>query len=204
MHEHPGTAALVQIMSPEFGSDEQVDWTAAEAAWSTRFPSDYRAFMSCYGGGTIAGEVDVLLPLPKEGIQWDPGSFEGETGNARSTWEMVGGQAGLDLDPVDILAWGVTSGADILCWLTTDPDPEQWPVLVCGRHTREDFTLHPCGMVEFLRRLLLDDFDVYPLSIDLRGHAPKFVHWREQQLRWKAGLDPDTGEPDPYADMFPR
>ncbi|MFD7455156.1 SMI1/KNR4 family protein, partial [Kitasatospora sp. NPDC059827] len=72
-----------------------------------------------------------------------------------------------------------------------------WPVLVCGRHTRDDFTLFPCGMVEFLRKLLLDEFDPYPLSIDLRDASPRYVHWFEQQRRSKAGLDRYSGEPRP-------
>ncbi|MFE1337444.1 hypothetical protein ACFW6K_07200 [Streptomyces sp. NPDC058733] len=112
---------------------------------------------------------------------------------AEARWEMLGGQEGLDIDPDHILAWGVTNGPDILCWLTTDPDPDNWPVLVCGRHTDEPFTLFPCGMVEFLRKLLLDE--QAPLSIDVRGASPRYVHWLEQQKRWKAGLDPYSGEP---------
>ena len=111
MEEHPGIAALARLMSPEFGCDEEVDWCAAETRWKTRFPSDYRAFMRRYGGGTVTGEVSILLPLPKTGIQWDPSCLEPETETARHTWEMVGGQDGLALDPADILAWGVTTGA---------------------------------------------------------------------------------------------
>ncbi|MFD1938720.1 MULTISPECIES: SMI1/KNR4 family protein [Nonomuraea] len=189
-----GIAALTKILPSDLGADEGIDWSAAEARWGTRFPRDYMDFMSIYGAGSFA-EVGILMPLPKEYIQWDPGTFEEETENARYTWEMLGGQEGLDIDPNHILAWGITSGPDILCWLTTDPDPDQWPVLVCGRHTHEDFTLFPCGMVEFLRMLLLDEYDPYPLSIDLRDASPRYVHWLEAQKRWKAGLDPDSGLP---------
>ncbi|CAM5482776.1 hypothetical protein GCM10010329_29270 [Streptomyces spiroverticillatus] len=52
-------------------------------------------------------------------------------------------------------------------------------------------------MVEFLRKLLLDEFDPYPLSIDLRDAAPRYVHWLTQQRRWKAGLDEFSGEARP-------
>ncbi|MEV6977399.1 SMI1/KNR4 family protein [Kitasatospora sp. NPDC093806] len=189
-----GIAALTGVLPPDHGADERVDWTAAEARWGTRFPRDYTAFMSVYGGGST-GELVVLAPLPKEGVRWSPDAFAEETENVRYTWEMLGGQDGLDLDPAHLLAWGVTSGADILCWLTTDPDPDRWPVLVCGRHTREDFTLYPYGMADFLRGLLLDEFDPYPISVDLRGRAIRYVHTLEQQRRWDAGLDPHSGEP---------
>ncbi|MEO3799635.1 SMI1/KNR4 family protein [Nonomuraea sp. B1E8] len=194
MENSTGIAALAKILPPDLGADEEIDWSAAEARWGTRFPRDYMAFMSIYGAGSFA-EVGILMPLPKEYIQWDPGTFEEETEHARDTWEMLGGQEGLDIDPNHILAWGITSGPDILCWLTTNPDPDQWPVLVCGRHTPEDFTLFPCGMVEFFRRLLLDEYNPYPLSIDLRDAPPRYVHWLERQRRWKKGLDPDSGVP---------
>ncbi|MEU3692827.1 hypothetical protein [Streptomyces narbonensis] len=64
----------------------------------------------------------------------------------------------------------------------------------CGRHTREDFTLFSCGMVEFLCKLLLDEFDPYPIRVDLRDASPRYVHWLTQQRRWKAGLDRYSGE----------
>ncbi|MGW4408117.1 SMI1/KNR4 family protein [Nonomuraea sp. NPDC004702] len=192
MEDPTGIAALTEILPADLGADEEIDWSAAEARWGTRFPRDYMAFMSVYGGGSFA-EVGILMPLPKEYIQWDPGTFEEETENARDTWEMLGGQEGLDIDPNHILAWGITSGPDILCWLTTDPDPDRWPVLVCGRHTREGFTLFPCGMVEFLRMLLLDEHDPYPLSIEVRNTSPRYVHWLEEQKRWKARSDPGYG-----------
>ncbi|MFG2986407.1 hypothetical protein ACGFYQ_35025 [Streptomyces sp. NPDC048258] len=58
-------------------------------------------------------------------------------------------------------------------------------------------------MVEFLRRLFVEGFDKCPLSdASLWGErAPHFVHWREEQRRWESGIDPYTGEPDPYFGM---
>ncbi len=103
-----GIAALTKILPSDLGADEGIGWSAAEARWGTRFPHDYMAFMSIYGAGSFA-EVGILMPLPKEYIQWDPGTFEEETENARYTWEMLGGQEGLDIDPNHILAWGITS-----------------------------------------------------------------------------------------------
>ncbi|MGW4028270.1 SMI1/KNR4 family protein [Streptomyces sp. NPDC004838] len=189
-------APLAHVLPPSLGVDEQIDWPTAEARWGTRFPQDYMAFMSVYGAGSIGDGLGILMPLPKEYIQWDPGTLEDETANARLVWEKLGDREGTNIEPDHILAWGSTSGADILCWLTAGADPDSWPVLVCGRHTRDDFTVFPFGMVEFLRRLLLKDIDPHPISIDL-GNSPGFVHWLEEQRRFKAGLDPYTGEPDP-------
>ncbi|NEA15558.1 SMI1/KNR4 family protein [Streptomyces halstedii] len=190
-------AALAEILPPDLGADERIDRRAAEARWGTRLPRDYTAFMSVYGAGSFS-EVGVLMPLPpREYPLWCPGTFEEETANARYTWEMEmrDGQAGPGIDPEHILAWGVTSGPDILCWLTADPEPDRWPVLVCGRHTDDVFTLFDCGMVEFLRRLVADEHDTYPLSVDIRGGSHRYVHWLEEQRRRLAEVDPDTGLP---------
>ncbi|MEV6651210.1 SMI1/KNR4 family protein [Streptomyces sp. NPDC051219] len=200
MGKNPHVRALAELMPPVHGADEQVDWAAAEAVWNTRFPADYMAFMAAYGGGGINGEAGVLLPLPQQGPQWEPGCIASETANARYAWETDGGRSSLGIDPDAILAWGVTAGPDILCWLTTDEDPDRWPVLVVGRHTSSRFTVHPYGMTEFLCKLFLDNFEECPVSLVFwDGAPPRFVHWREEQRRWQAGLNPDTGEPDPYA-----
>ncbi|MFJ6936868.1 SMI1/KNR4 family protein [Streptomyces sp. NPDC101132] len=201
MTENAQVAALERLMPAVHGADEEIDWAAAEAAWGTRFPADYVAFMARFGAGGINGEASVLLPLAKRGPQWDPDQMAEETANARAQWGVLGGRAAFEADPAHILAWGVTGGSDILCWLTTDPDPDRWPVLVCGRHTAEVFALHPYGMAEFLCRLFSDEFEVNPVSLVFwDSERPQtFVNWREEQRRWLAGLNPQTGEPDPYA-----
>ncbi|MEU7606148.1 SMI1/KNR4 family protein [Streptomyces sp. NPDC040724] len=203
MTENARIKALEQIMPATHGADEDIDWPAAEAAWGTRFPADFIAFMGRFGAGSINGEASILLPLPKPGLQWDPAEMAEETENARQSWEAEGGRAAFDVDPEAIIAWGVTGGSDILCWLTSDPDPDRWPVLVCGRHTADSFAVYPYGMAEFLYRLCSDEFDVSPVSITFwdGGHL-SFVHWRKAQRRWQEGRNPETGEPDPYAGEF--
>ncbi|WP_228976588.1 SMI1/KNR4 family protein [Streptomyces sp. DH12] len=200
MGENPHVAALARLMPSDHGADEQVDWAAAEARWGVRFPADYRDFMARYGGGSVNGEAVVLLPLPRRGVRWQPGDLAEETANVRLAWRAEGGRDALDVDPEHLLAWGVTAGPDILCWLTADPDPDRWPVVVCGRHTSPTFSVHPYGMAAFLHRLLADEFDDPPVSLVFWDGTPaRFVHWREEQRRYLAGLDPLTGEPDPYA-----
>ncbi|MFJ8694896.1 SMI1/KNR4 family protein [Streptomyces roseolilacinus] len=204
MGENPHVAALTRLMPPVHGADEQVDWAAAEARWGVRFPTDYRDFMARYGGGSINGEAVVLLPLPREGLRWPPADLAEETANVRHAWRTEGGRDALDVDPEHLLAWGVTAGPDILCWLTSDADPDRWPVVVRGRHTSPTFTVHPCGMAEFLHRLLADEYDDPPVSLVFWDGAPvRFVHWREEQRRYLEGLDPVTGDPDPYAQPRP-
>ncbi|MCG6497680.1 hypothetical protein [Kitasatospora sp. A2-31] len=59
-------------------------------------------------------------------------------------------------------------------------------------------------MVKFLTRIMLAEFDECPPGdASVWGRPGAFVSWREQRRRLVAGLDPLTGEPDPYAEMFP-
>lgn len=176
-------AALSRLVPTTYGRNEEIDWSEVEAAWSVRFPSDYVRFMETYGAGTISDNVVVLLPAPDVEGHLGGSGLEEETANARYTWEMERDYADFELDPSSIVAWGVTSGADIYCWVTTDPDPDRWPVLVCGRHTDPMFQLHSFGMAEFLHKLLGDAaFQEETISVVL-PEAPSFAHWREDHRR---------------------
>ncbi|WP_128433835.1 SMI1/KNR4 family protein [Streptomyces cyaneus] len=182
MEEPTGMTALRQLLPPPPGAGEDIDWKAAEARWGTGFPRDYMDFMAVYGVGGIGseeeiGELGILGPFPTGAYEHSPDDFEDETGNARLTWEEEGAdQEGLDLDPEHILAWGYTSHADMLCWLTSDPDPDKWPVLLFARHGSQTCEVVPCGMVEFLRRLLAQELPSYSMEFT---PEPRFEHWRK-------------------------
>ena len=205
----PHLETLIRIMPPQRGAGDEVDWDAVQARWGTRLPADYHAFMAVYGGGTIGGELSVLLPLPVDDYpQWNPGSIADETPTLRHLWEADGGVPGTGLGAEAVLAWGIgSSNPDLLGWLMTGSDPDQWPVVVWRRHVAwgtPNLALFDYGMAAFLTRLLLAEFDQCPLSdVGLWGRVQPFVHWREQQRRFLAGLDPLTGQPDPYAGMAP-
>ncbi|MER5807560.1 SMI1/KNR4 family protein [Streptomyces sp. NPDC002033] len=174
-------AALAELMPVTDGVDERVDWGEVEAVWGTRFPSDYVRFMEVYGAGAISETISILLPTPRvEGwpYQTDPG-LQDETDVARETWEMLRDETDFDVDPESIVAWGVTSGADIYSWVTAGDDPERWPVLIFSRGN-DVMRLVPLGMAEFLHRLLSDAaFREGKINIVLPDEA-SFVNWRNQ------------------------
>ena len=95
MTENARIKALEQIMPATHGADEDIDWRAAEAAWGTRFPADFVAFMGRFGAGSINGEASILLPLPKPGLQWDPAEMAEEirAGMARAAESLDSGAA---------------------------------------------------------------------------------------------------------------
>ncbi|MFA3876050.1 hypothetical protein ABS735_20580 [Streptomyces sp. MMCC 100] len=53
-------------------------------------------------------------------------------------------------------------------------------------------------MLEYLVRLFRGEFD----DMWADDGVLRFVHVREAQRLLAAGIDPDTGEPNPYAGMF--
>jgi hypothetical protein len=193
-------AALMAVMPPDDGADEQVDWEAMRRAWGVGFPSDYIAFMGLYGAGGIDDVLGVLTPEASPKPLDGPGlaGMAAETANLRHMWETEGGPDGIDAGPDAVVAWGVSCGADVLGWLTVDDNPDNWPVILWERHGWPHWKTYDCGMAEFLRRLFARGFEACPLSdASLWGEpSPKFVHWREEQRRWESGIDPYTGEPD--------
>jgi hypothetical protein len=201
-------AALRPVLAPDAGADEGadegVDWEALSAAWGLCFPSDYRAFMEVYGAGGISDCLEVLRPLGPD--RMDDGGMASETANARDQWppdSAADSVAGVGGTTGSVLAWGVTTAADVLCWLTSPDDPDRWPVAVLRPSLVSRWTVHPVGMAEFLRRLLAGEFGSCPVSDTTlwRAGTGRFLHWREEERLLAKGIDPWTGEPDPYAGL---
>jgi hypothetical protein len=192
---------LVRIMPPHPGAGEHVEWEAIECSWGTNFPRDYKGFMSTYGSGGVNDYLEFLLPGRCSKLEEEfpyQGMFA-ETQNARNLWKSVTGDAS---QSVSIIAWGVDSSADILCWLTSGDTPDSWPVVVWNQDDAR-WTKFSCGMVEFICRLFRADFPECPLGgVSLWGDgSPRFLHRDEERRIRDAGIDPWSGRPDLFAGM---
>lgn len=199
----PNVAALRRVLSSRGSVGTSVDWSAIESSWGHRFPSDFVAFIEAYGEGAIEDHLGIHAPEPLG----DPHPLNGmvaETLTARGTWE--------DRPPRDLAAaegepplisWGTDASADLLCWLTVGPDPDKWPVVVWARGSVQ-WAVFDCGMVEFLLKVFRAELDENPMSdLALWGNAsPVFINRADEERLWASGIDPWTGEPDPYAGMF--
>ncbi|WP_329437978.1 SMI1/KNR4 family protein [Streptomyces canus] len=193
---------LRQLMPSHRGAGDAVDWTAVEHSWGTGFPRDYQEFITLYGAGTVDDYLSFLLPEPRTAESVEPiyQGMEAETLNALDFWQY---KASEESRQSGLIAWGVDSSADILCWRVTGSDPDAWPVVVWNQDDAA-WLEYPCGLVEFLCRVLRAEFDECPLgSVSLWGNAsPRFLHHDEEARLGSQGLDPWTGEPDPFAGMF--
>jgi hypothetical protein len=193
---------VMRIMPSHPGVGDPVNWDVIEASWGTRFPDDYKEFTAKCGEGAVNDYLELMAPEAYVGPVGES-SYSGmqqESANAEDAWRTARPEA---VKVPRLITWGVDSSAEILCWLATDSDPNKWPVLVWGRGDAR-WTEYSCGMLEFLCRIFLAEFEECPLSdLSLWGAAsPRFMHRAEERRLRKAGLDPWTGEPDPFAGMF--
>lgn len=197
--------ALRRMMPPPVAPDVAVDWGQLSGSWGKEFPADYRQFIGVYGPGTIEDFLVIQEPEPREALSpAATGGMASETANAETVWTEFRKEAALaEVGPV-LIAWAASAGADILCWDASGGNPDAWPVLVWNRDDTA-WRRYDCGMVEFLRRVLAAEFDECPLSgTNIWGVATvKYLTLGEEMRLRKEGLDPWTGEPDPYAGMFP-
>lgn len=180
---------LLELMPPHAGAGSNVEWRAAERAWGTSFPTDYKRFVTHYGAGAIENFLTVFEPSLDASGQ-PGGDMADETAVAQEVWESEG-LPGIDAEPDRILAWATDGTADLLCWLRTEASPDEWPVLVHHRLT-DAWQLYDCGMVDFLIRVFRAQFPQSPLSgTPMWGAtAPRFLTVEEASRIAASGRDP--------------
>ncbi|MEV1007132.1 SMI1/KNR4 family protein [Streptomyces sp. NPDC049881] len=193
---------ILEMMPPSPNAGEAVDWRQVAETWGVEFPDDYRRFVEVYGLGSVEQFLTVLIPEPGR----LPEGFDmlSESENVRLTWSDHARRRGGDQVQGRLIAWGADAGADVLCWDASGRDPNTWPVVVFRRQGYPHWTRHECGMVYFLESIFLGELEENPLSgDDLWGkRSLKFLHQRDEEMLLAQGIDPWTGEPDPYAGMF--
>ncbi|WP_351234459.1 SMI1/KNR4 family protein [Streptomyces sp. NPDC002133] len=194
---HPDVEVLVRLMPPHEGAGGIIDWSRAQQAWGIGFPADYKEFVSVYGAGSIGAAkvgdfLGVMVPEVSPDGQPD-GSMDEETKTARHDWaeDFADKPEGVTLGAEHVVAWGVDSAADLLCWLTEGDDPDAWPVVIYSR-SRDAWFVYQCGMTGFLRRLFQAEFDEYPLSFsgpEVDATLRFLTHAEERRIR-QSGRDP--------------
>jgi hypothetical protein len=196
--------ALLRLMPPETESDTVVDWDEITESWGRPFPAAYQRFIAVYGAGMIEDYLVIGSPEPwVEPPDGDDNDMRAGTAFARVLWQECRKERDLDGATPRLILWALDSSGDNLCWDASDPDPEKWPVLLYNRG-KAIWRRYDCGMVEFLVRHLEGDFPTCPLGdVHLFGRRrATFLTRTEYMRRLRSGVDPWTGEPDPFAGMY--
>ncbi|MFE9796032.1 hypothetical protein ACFYRL_30350 [Streptomyces goshikiensis] len=201
---HRDMVELSGLLTAVGDSGNRLDWDEVAASYGFDFPSDYKDFVSVYGEGEIGPGISVQIPAASPGQMWPSVSRLPEMTRrnfSAKEWKDPGSARLYSVD--DLLVWGAAEGGDILCWITRGDDSAAWPVAVFSR-SEASWDVLPPGMVRTLLCILRADAEECPLSNEqLWGTAhAKFLHARESTRRQEAGLDPWTGQPDPYAGEF--
>ena len=177
-----GMERLVHLMPPPVDVDEEIDWDGVARRWNRRFPSDFMHFANTYGAGTISNYLVIgsAEPLPPEA---DSATLEFFTPTADQLQPLESPFPAIP-DPNGLIGWAANPDGDSVFW-KTDPEPDQWKVVVLRRHFNygeSQWSIYDCGMVDFLvktfdRTLLRNPFS----GTDLWGaDLPRFVHWKDE------------------------
>lgn len=196
---------LESLLPPPRTVVSATPWELSRDEVGFDFPADYRGFIDRYGGGSLTrpGTPMRFSVLNPGADQWCPDGPSGFAGfvdvtvsemRPRFTEEPAGpGRPAapefypLLPDPGGLLAWGATDDGDCFFWLTREPDPNDWPVVLWSRR-EEASHLFEGGMVAFLLAVLSGE---HPTSEWLAGPEPRWTpeaDWNRRELPIYAGL----------------
>lgn len=181
---------LIRLLPPPPGKVAPVPWQLSRPQIGLDFPADFRQFADHYGGGDVVdqGEPEDYVTLSVYGPHGGVWPFEGggefhaflthQINDIHNTFDFEAVEEGhfgdtvypVYPDPGGLLAWGSNEGGDVFFWLTEDPDPDRWPVVMWARGPADTIRFDG-GMVEFL------------LSV-LSGEHPRITWLTGTKLAW--------------------
>ncbi|MET7297781.1 hypothetical protein [Embleya sp. NPDC005575] len=180
---------LLGLMPARPGSGERIERGDVKDDLMNRFPKDFVRFQEVYGGVTIEDWLGVLIPDEINSPEGPWGGVEAATEAARRVWTRDA-ESHAYSSSVSVVAWGGTSGGDLLCWATEGDIPDAWPIAVWFDDGH--WEVYRCGMVEFLCRLLLVDTE-NPLNVPAYFRnvtRARALHWREEDALRSQDLEP--------------
>ncbi|MFC9331531.1 SMI1/KNR4 family protein [Kitasatospora sp. NPDC057015] len=156
---------LRALMGEPAYTPARVPWELAPVDLGVQLPSDYRAFIDLYGGVNLNGEWGVFTPKRNSRFPDVPGGMAGwrieadidlrDQVEGEEQWWDQQDPTPVFPDPGGLLPWGWNSNHNQCCWLTTGPDPEQWPVTVFYDDRLDRFG---GGFAEFLLTVLTGSY----------------------------------------------
>jgi hypothetical protein len=154
------TLALLRLIMPppsepvECGTWEE--WTKTTALMGTRLPLDYMNYILAYGSGQIANFIWPFNPLSANKHLNLMEQVMPNLSALRVLKEEFGSEAvpyPLYYEPGGLLPWGRTDNGDVMYWLTTGGNPDNWSIVV-GEARGPDWEHYHESMTGFLEKLL--------------------------------------------------
>lgn len=127
-----GLDRLRKLTPPPPSAEGQPDWKAAEQAFGSAFPTDYKQLVEFYGAGSFDEFLSILVPmhpnrhldlLAQREVQLD----------ALRTLRDGEEEVPFDIDrgEEEIVPWAITDNGDVVYWIRRPPaSPDDWPVVV--------------------------------------------------------------------------
>ena len=183
-----------------------VPWERSREACGVEFPADYREFIDLLGPGDLRGYLGVSAPWPWYGSPQGETGFAGFTGITTDEMGPVFRKM-REEDPAlcpfpifpekgGLLAWGGTVQGDQFFWLTSDPDPMEWPVVAWfrGKDLERAWRRYNMRFLAFLLHALAGE------DPDMR----ELLDWPDEPI-WRAATSEGDGQQDatPGQTVFP-
>jgi hypothetical protein len=159
------------VLPPADGGGSR-DWAAVEAGSGLSLPPDYKELVNVYGGGSLYGYINLLVPPPtrRDGELVERNSDHMEV--LENLWS-IDERRPPELAAVDdlrLVVWADTIDSDTVNWLVRPGEsPEFWPIVVLHSDL-EDCEIYPVTTTEFLAGLLARDFESEILTEQLELH----------------------------------
>ncbi|MGH3756422.1 SMI1/KNR4 family protein [Actinophytocola sp.] len=140
---------------------------AGQATWRRAVPRDYRGLIEAIGPGTLGGVLRLLVPDGPAGF--DASAEEDERLAGIGDAEHYSDAFTYDhpipqpLGRLGMRLWGAFSSGETCWWLPAWPNPNSWPVVVCGSDGMTWQRL-PWPATGFLRRWLAGELDLAVLG----------------------------------------
>lgn len=148
---------ILSVPDKIYGAGDISKWKEAEKELGSKFPSDYKEFISTYGTGGVCGFLWIYSPFSSnENLNFFMGSKEDNHAYFTSKQKFPDDfPQSLFPEEGGLLPWGVTDNGDVLNWITSD-NPEKWSVLVYDGRSGDAFE-YKNSLTEFLYDVLSEN-----------------------------------------------
>jgi hypothetical protein len=138
------------------------DWDSLEAAVGVSYPEEFRELVDLFPPGDFQTFVNLLHPSDLTSpAEYKRRVLECAT-VVRDRAADLNEPVGVYPDPGGLLPWATVGFGPVICWLTEGPNPDEWPVVVCGSVDRWNY--YEQATAAFLRALVTVPTPVTELS----------------------------------------